>query len=216
MKNLLTVGGLLCLAALQGCSAGSPANVYAATPDKVFAVLDQMDIPSSPQGPMGTLEITKTTVEPKSISWTGSGAHAIVKCTATLVPLDPARTQVDVACGGGGPSEGAAAGAVSDLTRFAMIEQVDSTLRGRPFDWHGVSIKAGANYMTHLPKMESDALKMNRETQESLARGQAEMQARMQAEVAASGQIPHDPNAGQPTQPAPLDPRGVDPVPIIN
>ncbi len=212
MKIVLSVAALLCLGALQACSAGSPANVYAATPDKVFAVLDQMDIPSSPQGPMGTLEITKTTVEPKSISWTGSGAHAIIKCTATLVPLDPARTQVDVACGGGGPSEGAAAGAVSDLTRFAMIEQVDSTLRGRPFDWHGVSIKAGANYMTHLPKMESDALKMDRETQEALARQQAEMQAQMQS--AAPGQPSVDPNAGQGVQPAPLEPHGLNPVPF--
>lgn len=206
MKTVLSIAALLCFGALQGCSAAAPANVYAATPETIFAILDQMDIPAGPQGPMGTLDITKAAVEPKTISWTGSGAHAVIKCTAALVPLDPARTQIDVVCGGGGPSAGRRAGTVSDLARFAMIEQVDSTLRGRPFNWETVQLRAGASLMETLPQMQSEALATNREMQEA--------QAQTQAPAPAPGEPSVDPTAGQAEQPVAPDRGSVSPVPF--
>ncbi|PTS89796.1 hypothetical protein DBR17_02650 [Sphingomonas sp. HMWF008] len=204
------MAALLCLAALQACSAAAPANIYAATPATIFAILDQMDIPTGPQGPLGTLDITKAAVEPKSISWTGAGAHATITCTATLVPLDPARTQVAVACHGGEAGADGAAAKASDLARIAMIEQVDSTLRGRPFNWETVQVRAGPDLMKTLPQMQVEPPKPSAATPESQPSAQGEMPS------TAPGEPSLDPTAGQSVEPVARDPHAVTPLPVIN
>ncbi len=205
MKTVLSMAALLCLAALQACSAAAPANIYAATPATIFAILDQMDIPAGPQGPLGTLDITKAAVEPKSISWTGSSAHATITCTATLVPLDPARTQVDVACDGGEAGADGAAAKASDLARIAMIEQVDSTLRGRPFNWESVQLRAGPDLMKTLPQMQVEPPKPSANTPESQPAAQGQMPS------TAPGEPSVDPSAGQATQLPPANPGAAGP-----
>lgn len=200
MKTVLSIAALLCLGSLQGCAAPAPTNVYAATPAAIFAILDQMDIPSGPQGPLGTLDITKTTLEPTSITWAGSGTHATIKCTAALVPVDPARTQVDVTC------EGANAGPVSELARFTMIEQVDSTLRGRPFNWETVQQSAGATLMETLPKMQSEA--------PPGSNGSQDAQAQTQMQPTAPGEPSVDPTVGQGVQTAPAAPQDTGPAQV--
>lgn len=205
MKTVLSVGAMLCLAVLQACSAAAPANIYAATPQAIFAILDQMDIPAGPQGPLGTLDIAKAAVEAKSISWTGSGANAVIKCTATLVPLDTARTQVDVACDGGAPNADGTAGTASDLARIAMTEQVDSTLRGRPFDWETVQLRAGPDLMKTLPQMQTEAAK----TQGEMQQAQAPVQGDTQPTV--PGEPSVDPSAGQAVEPGTPDPSAANP-----
>lgn len=181
-------------------------NVYAAPAETIYRTLDAMPVSYSPQHPMGNLDIIKHGVEPKSITWSGTGAHAAVDCTATLVPVDAQRTRVDTVCGGGGPSEGAAGGMGAKMIAIAMVEQIDSTLRNRPFNKQKVQMASSASVLQNLPKMESDALQMQRDMQQQAAAHTAES-------ARAEGDIinPRTPSFSQPSQP--LDPKGTDPRP---
>jgi hypothetical protein len=203
-----------------------PANVYAGSPAQIYQTLNAMQIERSPQGPMGTLDITKTGVAAKSITWAGAGAHAGVDCTATLIPLDPQRTRVETNCGGGGPSDGAAAGTAVKLLQIAMVEQIDSTLRGRPYNKQKVQMADAGAVMQGLPQMESDALKMQHDVQQDVDAANADI-ARRHAEAENSPPpaqlvMPGQPGFGQPGFGQPnqsgqpmLDPRGTDPVPLV-
>ena len=223
MKQVMIAGALVLL---SGCSNGlfTAANVYAMPVDALYQKLDAMEIERSPQAPMGTLTITKNSVPAKFISWAGSGSHAALKCTATLSPVDAQHTKVDTACEGGSVSNGAAAGVATHLVQIAMVEQIDSTLRGRPFDKQKVQMASAGAVMQGLPKMESDALTMQRDVQKDVDAANADI-ARRHAEAAtapSSEQVPmpgqtgfgQTGQAGQPmADPKGTDPKGTDPTP---
>jgi hypothetical protein len=184
-----------------------PANVYQMPADALYQKLDAMEFERSSSGPMGTLDVTKHGEPGKSLTWSGTGAHAAVDCTATLVPLDAQRTQVVTLCGGGGPSEGAAAGMVAKMLQIAMVEQVDSTLRGRPYNKQKIQMQSAGAMLQALPKMEADALKMQHDIQQQTDAANADR--RMDSTLA------YDPNAYRPVQQPGqgMDPQGTDPTP---
>ena len=185
----------------------SAPNVYPMPAAALYSTLNAMQIEQSPQGPMGTLDITKHASEPSAITWSGSNAHTMVDCTATLTPLDAARTRVDTQCGGGGPSEGAAAGMGAKILQIKMVEQIDSILRGRPYDKQKVEMAGVGLVLRNMPKMQSDALNMSRNEQERRA---------AEATQASNPQPGYTP-VSEPSQPGqPTDPQGTDPQPTTS
>jgi hypothetical protein len=109
------------------------ANVYAMPAEQAYEKLATTNIEPSGTGPFGRLDTVTSGDGKSSVTWTASGAHARIKCSATITPAE-AQSRVDVSCGGGGPSDGAAGGMLMKLTRNALIEHIDSTLTGRAYD----------------------------------------------------------------------------------
>jgi hypothetical protein len=109
------------------------ANVYAMPTAQAYEKLATTDIQPSNTGPFGRLDTVTGGDGKSSVTWTASGSHAHIECSATIAPAEE-KSRVDVSCGGGGPSDGAAAGMAMKLTRNALIEHIDATLTGRPYD----------------------------------------------------------------------------------
>lgn len=141
MKLLALSGG----AALLGCALylapglGAPHDVYPAAPAAIYRVLDAMPVLSADDGPMGAHPIDKHGDHRAAITWTG-GARGAIGCTATLSPIGGAQTRVELRCTVAGAADPAAVA----RARIGMIEQIDATLRGRPYNPQAVAIAASA------------------------------------------------------------------------
>lgn len=147
---LLGAGAGLLIAAFSMVPAlMRPNNVYAAPIDQVHQTLADMRIPVSADGPLGNHPVTRTENAPTAISWVG-GPRGAIGCTARLTPVDGATTRVDTRCTTDAPDSGA----MLALARIGMIEQIDSTLRGRPYNRQAVTI--GASTVTAIAKVAPD------------------------------------------------------------
>ena len=132
MRRRMMAAPLAALA-LASCLTGEP-NVYALPSDQVLDRLAQVQVEPSGQGPFGRLDFSASRLPPDRVVWSASGAHAVRRCELTVTPVDEGSSRVDVTCGGGGPSSGLATRMENNLTRKAVIELIDSTLEGRPYD----------------------------------------------------------------------------------
>lgn len=127
MRRIVIGGAALLLA---GCGDG---NVYDMPVSEAYAKLANLRVAPSGTGPFGQLNTT-TTGSGRTVTWSASGSHAALRCVATLVPVEEARTRVDLTCGGAGAGSGAAAGMENNLIRKRVIEMIDAKLSGRPYD----------------------------------------------------------------------------------
>lgn len=118
-------------ALLGGCGEG---NVYDMPLADAYAKLANLRVTPSNTGPFGRLSTTTTGSGGRTVIWSASGTFASRRCVATLSPVETARTRIDLTCGGASPSSGAAAGLETNHTRKAVIELIDATLTGRPYD----------------------------------------------------------------------------------
>jgi hypothetical protein len=127
MKGWMIAASALLLA---GCSGG---NVYDMPVGEAYAKLANLRVLPSNDGPFGRLNTT-TTGSGRTVTWSASGSMASRRCVATLSPVEPARTRIDLTCNGGGAGSGAAAGLETNQTRKAVIEMIDAKLTDRPYD----------------------------------------------------------------------------------
>jgi hypothetical protein len=116
---------------LAGCGNG---NVYDMPVADAYAKLANLRVERSNSGPFGMLDTTTTGSGGRTVTWSASGTFATRRCVATLSPVEPARTRIDLTCGGASPSSGALAGIETNYTRRAVIEMIDAKLTDRPYD----------------------------------------------------------------------------------
>lgn len=130
--------GLLAVAwSLAGDLMG-PRNVYGAPVAQVHDKLAAMTIPTGDDGPLGAHPVTKMVDKPLELGWNG-GSRGAINCTARLEAAGGTATRVAVSCMAEGVRD-----PVLALAKIAMTEQIDSTLRDRPYNKQAVAIAASA------------------------------------------------------------------------
>ncbi|HEV2043443.1 MAG TPA: hypothetical protein VGR05_02070 [Sphingomicrobium sp.] len=118
------------------------ANVYAMAPTEVYAKLRAAPIQADGKSAFGRLDYAISGNGTSKIFWNGSGGtFASSGCEAEITPEGTDKSRIMAFCNGGSMSDGAAAGMVSGMQRKALIEHIDATLTGRPFD---VKLAAGS------------------------------------------------------------------------
>ena len=125
---------VLCAAAisLAGCDAlTGKADVYKMPVARAYHKLLNVEITPSGKGPFGRLEIETTGKRNELVEWTVKRSRMDPVCTASFKAVDAEQTRVAVSCRGG---DGPADGIMAKLIRTRVIEHVDATLKGRPFD----------------------------------------------------------------------------------
>ena len=168
-------------------------NVYPMTPQQAYDKLVAAPIERSGKGPFGTLDIGASGDGSGTVRW---GNGFVTMCEANITPEGTDKSRIMAYCGAGG--EGAAAGMTQALHRKAIIEHIDSALRGRPYDpslaygstagsWPDDPRQADGSFGTAA----TDALKMERDMHKDLAEMEkmaAEDEAR-RAEKRANGNV---------------------------
>jgi hypothetical protein len=104
-------------------------NLYPMTPQQAYDKLVSAPIERSGKGPFGTMDISASGDGSNTVRW---GNGFVTMCEANITPEGTDKSRIMAYCGAGG--EGAAAGMTQALYRKAIIEHIDSTLRGRPYD----------------------------------------------------------------------------------
>lgn len=120
--------------------------------------------------PFGRLNMSVTSPSDNVVSFAGSGSHASMDCRVTLNPVEGGIT-ADTNCTGGSASDGAAASTVQDLHNLAFAEFVDAALDRRAFDDNKVQMQNTGAVLKNMPKMQKDALEMQREMSQMQANG---------------------------------------------
>jgi len=168
LRILLVLGAA---ALLAGCGDG---NVYGMPVADVYARLADYRPAPANRGPFGRLVSNVTGDDDgRTVTWTATGSHARRRCVATLVPLDEARTRIDLTCGGGGAGEGAAAGLAVDYSRRRVIEMIDARLTGRDYDPERAQGATAASWPAdavdhgNLATAQRDALSMERDLRQA-------------------------------------------------
>lgn len=138
MKIVAGVGFLAVAgAAIYFFAAPQPADVYAMPIQEAYAKLVAVDFGEMSDGEK-TLDTKKTASGngTNQVTWVHRGDMAHYECVMGLRPLadDAEKTHVTVTCSGGGAGNGAAAGMAHKYFRNSIIERVDATLTGRPYD----------------------------------------------------------------------------------
>ena len=114
-----------------------PADVYDLPVDRTYELLVNVDFGELSEG-QRAVELQRTSVGNgfDSVTWRTRASHVSRSCDLKLAPFDgdAARTHITVTCNGGGAGEGAAAGMAHNIYRDSVIERIDATLTGRPFD----------------------------------------------------------------------------------
>lgn len=133
MKVLL-LGGVA--AAVLGFAwfSRSEANVYPMTVADTYARLTSAKVEASGKGPLGNREISISGNGSSTIYWKAGGTFSTTRCQADLTPEGSSKTRITAYCDGGDISGGAANGMLQGMMRKRMIEHIDSTLDGRPYD----------------------------------------------------------------------------------
>lgn len=142
MKRWMLGGGgaaLLATAVYLAPGVSRSNDVYAMPVADVHRVLAAMRIPTDADGPLGAYPAIKTDDAPTKISWAG-GPRGAIACTAELIPVSAGETRVDLNCTSERPDSEAALA----LARIGMTEQLDATLRARPYNREAVALAAGA------------------------------------------------------------------------
>ena len=177
MKYLLLAGAFLGVIGYAWMSSGDP-NVYPMAQADVYAKLTSAKIPADGHSAFGTLSYHASGNGDSKVFWNGSGGtFATSHCEAEITPEGASKSRINAFCSGGGAGEGAAAGMVSGMQRRALIEHIDSTLKGRAFDrrmaqgetaarWPSDARQPDGSYGTMVGdalKMEHDIHKMERD-----------------------------------------------------
>jgi len=167
----VTALGLLTAACGQG-------NLYPMTPDEAYAKLLTAKLkPSGKTGPFYMLPITVSGDGSSTVRWK-QAETGLVLCEANVTAEGADKSRITAFCGAGG--EGAAAGMTQAMNRKALIELIDATLRGRPYDqqkamgstaagWPKDERQADASLggaATEALKMQRDIQKMQKEADE--------------------------------------------------
>jgi hypothetical protein len=105
-------------------------NVYPMTPQQAYDKLVAAPVERSGKGPFGMLEISAGGDGNGTVRWSTSSGTTM--CEANITPEGADKSRIMAYCGAGG--EGAAAGMTQALHRKAILEHIDATLRGRPYD----------------------------------------------------------------------------------
>ncbi|OCC23068.1 hypothetical protein MB02_12895 [Croceicoccus estronivorus] len=127
----LTAGGLY-----YAISQRQPADVYALPVSDTYQRLRTADLMPGGKSFFGMMAFSSAGDGRDTVTWTGDYSHSHRSCKIDMAPWveDPAKTKLVVTCAGGALSDGAAAGMAHNMFRAAVIEKIDSTLEGRPFD----------------------------------------------------------------------------------
>lgn len=124
-KAILAATGMLLL---SGCD--FKGNVYAMTPQQAYDKLAAASVSWDGKGPFGKLDVSPSGQGDGTVRW--SSAYGTRFCEANIVPEGTDKSRINVFCDG--PGEGAATGMMQAMYRSAIIEHIDATLKGRPYD----------------------------------------------------------------------------------
>lgn len=189
--------GLLTAACGQG-------NLYPMPADQAYAKLVEAKIkPSGKTPPFYKLPIAVRGDGAGTVRWVAAEA-GVTMCEATITAEGADKSRVAAYCGAGG--EGAAAGITQNMNRNALIEHIDATLRGRPFDpqlamgstaagWPKDERQADASMggaMGEALKMERDIKRDIADMEKADAQDRAEAEQR-RAEIEGRGGADYDP-----------------------
>jgi hypothetical protein len=134
MKGLL-LGGAFAAILAYAWFGRSEANVYAMPPAEAYRKLASSHIQADGKTAFGPLDYSTSGNGDSKVYWNGSGGtFASSHCEAEITPEGSNKSRIMAYCNGGSLSDGAAAGMVSGMQRKALIEHIDATLTGRPFD----------------------------------------------------------------------------------
>jgi hypothetical protein len=159
---------------LTGCGQG---NLYPMPVEQAYALLRAAPVPPGGHGVFGRLVTSVSGDGSSTIYWNATGGtFATATCQANIAPEGPDKSRITAFCGGSSASDGAAGGMVQGMHRRAIIEHIDATLRGRPYDprlaqgataggWPDDTRQADASYATAV----GGALKMERDIKRDLA-----------------------------------------------
>ena len=201
MKALLLAGAFLGVVGFAWFKSGD-ANVYPLSQAEAYAKLTAAHPPSDGKSAFGTQHLSASGNGESKVYWNASGTFSSTHCEAEITPEGASKSRIMAFCQGGGASDGAAAGMVSGMQRRAMIEHIDATLKGRPFDplkaqgdtasrWPSDARQPDGSYGT----MVAGALKMDRDIH-NMERGFAKQAKEAQAAEAAHAGVQFRP--GQP------------------
>ena len=151
------------------------ANVYAMTSTQVYAALRAAPLEQGSGTPFGNLDTSVSGNGENVVSWNASGSHAAIHCEANITPEGADKSRLTAFCGGGGASDGAAAGMVSAMNRKALIEHIDAALDKRPYDVRLAQGSTAAGWPSDARQADGslgtamgDALKMDRDMQKMI------------------------------------------------
>ena len=103
-------------------------NVYAMTPDQAYARLVSTKVEKGRL--FGNLETKVSGNGQSTVYWNAGGYN----CATDIVAEEGGKSRLTAYCGGASFSDGAAAGMLAGMHRSELIEHIDATLRGRPYD----------------------------------------------------------------------------------
>ena len=181
------------------------ANVYAMTPAEVYAALRAAPLEKGNGAVFGNLDTSVSGNGENAIYWSASGSHAAKRCEVNITPEGADKSRLTAYCGGGGMSDGAAAGMVSAMDRKSIIEHIDAVLDKRSYDvklaqgstasgWPSDARQADGSLgaaMGGALKMERDMNSMMRKSESEMAAAQAQSGVQFRP-----GQPMVNPNAG--------------------
>jgi len=194
--NCKALGATALSLLLAGCNLGG--NVYPMKVQDAYDKLVAAHIEPGGRGVFGRLDTSVSGDGSSTVYWNSSGTFASVKCEANLAPEGEDKTKITAYCGGSSMSDGAASGMVQAMHRKALIEHIDATLRGRPYDpqlamgstaggWPDDPRQADASIggaATEALKMDRDMHKMQQDYEtQSAADEERERQERVNAGV---------------------------------
>lgn len=174
MKSLF-FGGLVIAGLGYAWTSRTPADVYPVKPADAYAQLTAAKMPSTygNGGVFYALEPTISGNGTDKVIVDATGSHASFECTVSITPDGDAKSRLAVSCDGGGASDGAAKGLVSNMMRRRFIEWVDATMRGRAFDPNSTAVSTAwpDDVVPHgnIGTAAADALKMDAETRRAQA-----------------------------------------------
>jgi hypothetical protein len=113
---------------VAGCDLGG--NVYAMPSQQVYDKLSSASVSWDGKGPFGKLDVSPGGDGSGTVRW--SSSYGTRFCEANIVPEGTDKSRINVFCDG--PGEGAATGMMQAMYRSAIIEHIDATLKGRPYD----------------------------------------------------------------------------------
>ena len=176
----LVFGTILVAAAGAGVyfmpiGAAGGADGYAMSVKDAKLLLGKADLRKGKQ-PFGGLDMMVTSPSDNVVAFTGSGSFAAIDCRATLKPHEDGGITAETKCSGGSASDGAASSAVGDLHDLAFAEFVDAALDQRPFDENKVQMQSAGAVLKNMPKMQKDALKMQRDISQMEAESGSEVE----------------------------------------
>lgn len=194
MKYLLLAAAFLAVIGYAWFGRGE-ANVYAMTPVEAYSKLKAAPIQADGKSAFGRLDYSISGNGESKIYWNGSGGtFASSQCEAEITPEGADKSRIMAFCKGGSMSDGAAAGMVSGMQRKALIEHIDATLTGRPFDvelargstasgWPSDARQPDGSYGT----MVGDALKMEQDIKRDIREMEKDQEVRDATRAAHSG-----------------------------